>query len=154
MPSSWAIGCILIAALSALVAGDADALSSQLPSSTDATTADVTTDSAPVNTTVECLPGFERHVTTGACFQPPTCFLPMILSDERDTCICARMRILMHLKYNVTPPHLVSCEFVGPASEPTHKDYWGGFRVINGMWFAIPSALCISVSSMSGVISR
>ncbi len=26
----------------------------------------------------------------------------------------------------------------GPASDPSHTDYWGGFRVINGMWCAAP----------------
>ena len=55
------------------------------------------------------------NAATGACFQPPTCFLPMILSKDRTTCIC-------------------------PASDITHMDYWGGFRVINGMWCAHPSS--------------
>ena len=34
------------------------------------------------------------------------------------------------------------CIHTGPASEPTHKDYWGGFRVINGMWCASPPLFC------------
>ncbi len=134
--SSLALGFIVLVSLAAFVACDADAQVS--PQSTDAEAASAAAlNSAVVNSTAECLPGFERHVRTGDCFQPPTCFLPMELSDERDTCICTTCPQTLPLCH----VHLYLALFcAGPASEPTHKDYWGGFRVINGMWCAHPSS--------------
>jgi hypothetical protein len=112
MPRSWALGLLLLVALAAAAAAESDAPVSDQSNPIDsapAAAADAAGAASAVNTTAECLPGFERNAATGACFQPPTCFLPMILSKDRTTCIC-------------------------PASDITHMDYWGGFRVINGMW--------------------
>jgi hypothetical protein len=132
MPSL--IGVALLAVLLALVACNADSQVSEQSASTDASTS-----SAAVNTTADCLPGFERHASTGACFQPPTCFLPMILSDERDKCICTPTPATAPSRSNMQTDFI----HTGPASEPTHKDYWGGFRVINGMWCAVaPLLIC------------
>ena len=112
MPSICQLGVLLLVALAAAAAAEADAPASDPSSNPTDSAASAATSAdgaaAAVNTTAECLPGFERS-QTGACFQPPTCFLPMILSKDRTTCIC-------------------------PASDITHMDYWGGFRVINGMW--------------------
>jgi len=127
MPSICQLGLLLLVALAAAAAAEADAPASDPASNPTDSAASAATSAdgaaAAVNTTAECLPGFERS-QTGACFQPPTCFLPMVLSEDRTTCIC-------------------------PASDPEGKVYWGGFRVINGLCVCPPLETMTKAKTMT-----